>query len=320
MRKTATAIAIGATIVFSPHSVLAQIQPQTVFEDVEDADLDELPDWFHDSERLSEMLGGKVAGEVENAKVIRRIQTPIKGLDAVVIKGTINAPDKIPYEEIFTLYMDKTNQYLVSGMMIDIKANREVGTMIARYVKGESADNPARALDVMSMGRLTAGGNKAGFTEPGTIFYVSDFAQEAARSNLINIHNLRNKLIKSGKKVHPFAVIPVSEGKDEMSSVASSMSFGYEALSSGDGYNKLIEFAAKGNAASWLQPMKIKGDPKLIQIVGLGVQHIDNNTSAALLARVNSLPLVYTTDGESAQWIPLPTSEKEWETILQNKD
>ncbi|WP_213381980.1 hypothetical protein [Allochromatium tepidum] len=272
-----------------------------------------LPEWVRDSRRLSQMLGGQSVGDVSDAQVIQRLSTPIEGLDALVIEATISKKDQESQRETFVLYVDTTGRYLMAGLFIDMEQNRNLGQVIERQVRGERADSPAQALRPLEMHGLDA----EPIEDPdGSLIVVVDLGPEIGRRNFLRIAALRQSLREEGRAVRALRVIPVSAAHDELSTGAMAMALGYDTLNPGDGYQKLLEYAEKSHAAPWLDKDRLRDDPLLKQAMGLGIFRLDDNSTQALLARLNTLPLVYEVRGNRADSLPVPTDGDEWKKLL----
>lgn len=273
----------------------------------------DIPDWLRNSERLNAMMGASADARLENAKVIRKVESPIPGLDGFVVQAdSYSSADPEGRQELFVFYTDKSRRYLVVGMMIDMERDRDLNQVIERYVRGEMADNPARALRPQDMHAMVLKGGKSKSTP---LTFVVDVGPEAGKSSLLSIVALHQSLLKSGSNPRPLRIVPVSAGKDELSTGAMAMAMGYEKFS-GNGVEKLVEFAQKGRATSWMEPNRIKKDESLKRAIGMGIFQIDENSTQALLARLSTLPLVYDGEGEKVKFVPLPTSQGDWKTLL----
>jgi len=274
-----------------------------------------LPDWFKDSERLSTLLGGKAVGDVKDAKVIRRTPTPIEGLDAMVIEAMVIPPggEGEPRKEIFVMYVDKTGRYMVAGLVVDMEEGRNLGQIIEREVRGEMADNPALALSPLEMAGVTAA-NPSPLED--AVMVVIDLGPDMGRTNLLAISKLYATLMEEGTKVAKLHIIPVSAGKHELSTGAMAMAMGYDDLQAGDGYRKLIEFAEKGKNTPWMDKKRLANSPDTKGAMGRGIFRLDNNSTQALLARLNTLPLVYRMKDGKLTYFSTPTSSEGWKAIL----
>lgn len=277
---------------------------------------EKLPEWFRDSQRLSKLLGGNAVGDVSDAHVIQRLSTPIEGLDALVVEAKISAPNQDARQEIFVLYVDKTDRYLMAGLFIDMEQNRNLGQVIERQVRGERADSPALALKPLDMHGLDAEPVEA---LDDLLIVVVDLGPEVGRRNFLRIAALRQTLIDEGHQVRALRVIPVSAAHDEVSTGAMAMALGYDAMKPGDGFQKLLEYADKGAEASWLDKKRLRDDPLLKQAMGFGIFKLDENSTQALLARLNTLPLVYEVQGNRAASLPVPIDENAWREILKRQ-
>jgi len=58
-----------------------------------DSKSEDVPQWLRDSERLNKMLGDSADFRVENAKVIRKFDSPVPGLDGFVVEATSYTKD-----------------------------------------------------------------------------------------------------------------------------------------------------------------------------------------------------------------------------------
>lgn len=278
---------------------------------------EQIPDWFKDSERLASLLGGNALGKVSAPRVIRRMESPVPGLDALVIEAEVQPKSEKgeyeePRKELFIIYVDKANRHLIAGLFIDMEKNRNVGLLLERQVKGEREDSPAKALDVMAMHGVLSSPPEEG-REP--IIVVIDLGHEKGRSALANVAQYHASLEKSARR-RPLKIIPVSAGQNELATGAMAMALGYEQMKSGNGYAKLVEYANLGDKAPWLDKTRLRNEGLLKQVMGLGIFKLDDNSTQALLARVDTLPLVYSVRNGRAIPIPTPLSTTDWKAVL----
>lgn len=273
----------------------------------------ELPSWMKDSQRLARILDGDDISEIKNPKVIGRYETPIDGLFAVAVQATVIAKDNSSREDYFIFYTDKTSRYLVAGLLIDVEKNRNVGQIVEQYIRGQVAGSPARALNLLQLHAVQWNPSQE---KDGVITIVIDIGPAEGRRSFLNIAALHQKMGKTGK-VRPLRIIPVTNAKDELSTAAMSMALGFEHMKPGDGYNKLLEFADIGNKASWLQKDRLLKEAKLKEVLGIGAFKMEENTTQAVLAKVDRLPLIYINEKGTLKNIPVPTQQKEWETLLR---
>lgn len=273
----------------------------------------DVPGWLRDSERLNSMLGDDAETKIENAKVVRKVETPIPGLDGFVVEAdTSTAANPEKKKELFVFYTDKTRRYLVVGLMIDTEKERDLNQLVERFVRGEMADNPAKALRPQDMHALTLQGGKS---KAAPLSFVVDLGPEAGKSSFLGVVRLHQAMVASGANPRPVRIVLVSAGKDELSTGAMAMAMGFERVSK-DGVAKLVEFAEKGRSAGWLDSKRLSKDASLKQAIGLGIFQIDENSTQALLARLNTLPLVYDGVGDQMKFVTLPSSQADWRALL----
>ncbi len=279
-----------------------------------EADDPSVPDWLKKSDKIEAMLGSGDRGEVKNAKVVSKVETPVPGLNGFVVQADI-VNDKNPEgkQELFVFYTDSTNRYLFVGMLIDTVKERDLNLMTERYVRGTLADNPARALRPQDMYGLVVEGSKDSTAAP--IQFVVDLGHDSGRSSFLNVVRLQQSLVKSGKKTRGIRVVLVSAGKDEKATGAMAMAMGYQKIS-GDGITRLMEYADKGNDTPWMAPERLRKESKLKQAVGLGIFQLEDNSNQALLARLDTLPLVYDSNGDATKYVMLPETRGDWEALL----
>ena len=276
---------------------------------------DELPSWMKDSQRLAKILDGDDIGEVKNPKVVGRYETPIEGLFAVAVQATVISKTKEEREDYFIFYTDKTNRYLIAGLLIDVEKNRNIGQVVEQYIRGNIASSPAKALNINLLHSVHWNPSAE---KDGVITVVVDIGPDDGKRNFLNIAGLHQNLAKKGK-VHPLRIIPVSNGKNELATAAMAMALGFEGFKPGDGYNKLLEFADRGEKASWLQKERLMNDVKLKEALGMGAFKMEENTTYAVLAKIQRLPLIYVNEKGSIKNIPVPTERKDWEALLRKK-
>lgn len=274
----------------------------------------DIPDWLRKSERLEAMLGDEAGSKVENAKVISRVETPVPGMQGFVVQADV-VSEKNPEgrKELFVFYTDSTKRYLFVGMLIDTEKERDLNLMTERYVRGQMADNPARALRPQDMHGILIAGGKANKSAP--LQFVVDLGHESGKSSFLNVVRLHKSMVDGGKNPRPLRIVLVSAGKDEVSTGAMAMAMGYQKISN-DGLARLVEYAEKGRKTPWMDAARLRNDPKLKQAMGLGIFQIEDNSNQALLARLDTLPLIYESTGAATKYIPMPLVRSDWETVF----
>lgn len=273
-----------------------------------------LPDWLRDSEQLSRLLGGEAVGEVSGATVIARRETPVQAVEALVIEGTVTREGQAPRLENFVIYVDVSGRYLFAGLLIDMQTGENYSTLVAREVRGARADNPALALHPREMHAIPA---EPATDDANVLLVVVDLGPEKGRQNLLNIAERRAALQAEGRAVRPLRIVPVSAGPEELSTAAMALALGYEQQTPGDGYAKLIAYARDSGQADWLDVTRLANDPVLKHLMAGGVFQLENNSTQALLARLDTLPLVYTIVDGQARYLPTPTSQDAWTALLR---
>lgn len=273
----------------------------------------DVPKWLRDSERLNSMLGDNADARIEDAKVVRKVETPIPGLDGFVVQATVySTASPEGKQELFVFYSDKTGRYLVVGMMIDTEKDRDLNQMVERHVRGQLSDNPALALRPQEMHGILLKGGKS---KASPLTFVVDLGPEPGKSSLLGLVQLHQSMVAKGSNPRPIRIVLVSAGKDETSTGAMAIAMGFDQLA-GDGVARLVEYAQKGRATSWMEPKRLKTDDNLKRAVGMGIFRLDANSSQALQARLDTLPLVYDGSGDKTKHIPLPTSQADWQALL----
>lgn len=277
-----------------------------------DGDSKEVPDWLRDSKRLETMLGAEANFKIKDPRVIRTMDAPFPGLLGYVVEAT-SYSDANPdgKKELFVFYTDKSKRYLMVGMMIDMQKNRDVNLDVERYVRGELADNPAKALRPQDMHGIQVPGSSS--STPLT--FVVDLGKKAGRDGVLNLVRLHQTISRAGTNVRPLRIVLVSAGHDEYATAAMAIAYGYETIS-GNGLAKVLEFSEKGSSVSWLQRQKVNKDTELKRVLGTGIFKMEDNSTQALLARLDTLPLVYVGQGERTVNIPLPSSQADWKALI----
>lgn len=275
---------------------------------------EETPAWLRDSERLEKMLGADGAMRVENPRVVKRLDTPIAGLEGYVVRSTLYTKGTPAGEDSLTVfYSDKSGRYVMVGMLIDTQKGVDMNQLAERYVRGELSDTPANALQPAGMHAVVMKGDEKSKSEP--LYFVIDLGPTAGRENMIVLARLHQKLMVAGKHPREVRVIPISAGNSEYDTGAMAIALGAEATG-GSGLERLLQYAAAGKKTSWMQPRVLNDSPELKQLIGVGVFRIQDNSTQALLARLNTLPLVYVGKGSGAQPVVLPADEQGWEKLL----
>lgn len=274
----------------------------------------DLPAWLKDSQKLKDMLGADANFRVQDPKVIRRLEAPFPGLEGYVVEAT-SFSDATPEgkKELFVFYTDTSKRYLMVGMMIDMERNRDVNLDVERFVRGELADNPAKALRPQDMHQIKVPGGT------GTpIIFVVDLGKQEGRDSMANLVKLHQSLRLKGENIRPLHLVLVSAGHDEYATAAMALAYGDEAIK-GTGLNRAMEFAERGRNASWLQPKSMNKSADTKRTLGTGIFKMEDNSTQAMLARINTLPLVYVGEKESTVNVPLPINAADWTALLKSK-
>lgn len=284
---------------------------------IDDQDAD-IPDWLKKTKRLEAIIGEDSYSRIENTKVVSKVETPIPGLFGFVVQADV-FNDKYPdgRQELYVIYSDKTGRYLFAGLLIDMQEELDLNIMTERYVRGQLSDNPALALRPEGMYGISIKGSDDIKASP--LYLVTDLSHESGRESFLNIVAIHQSLTKNGKKPREIKVVLVSAGKDELATAAMAMAIGSEYIEK-KGIKKLVEYASNSKKTDWLQPSKLNADKNIKQAMGMGIFQLDQNSSQALLAKLDTLPLVYESDNkEGTKNIPLPLTQKEWEKALKTK-
>lgn len=274
---------------------------------------EEIPQWLKDSRRLNEMLGSDAKVRIENPKVVHKVPNAFAGLDAFVVEGTeFNEDHPDGKKTLYFFYSDPAQEYLFIGMAIDMKRGRDVSMDLERYLRGQLEDSPAKALRPQEMHSIELAGGKT--TAPPLTFVV-DLGPQAGRDSFLNVVKLHRSLKASGEHPREIRFVMVSNAKDEISAAAMAIAYGAHAAT-GDGVLRLEEFARDGNRTAWLQPRKLANDAATKRLLGTGIFKLDNNSTQALLAKLDTLPLIYLGTGGKMANAPLPLSATEWRKLL----
>lgn len=277
---------------------------------------EETPSWLKDSGRLESILGGGARFKVENPTLVRTVESPVPGLKAYVVKATTFDDEKPNGEEqLYTFYIDASGRYLMVGLMVDMEKNRDVGVDIERYVRGEHADNPARALYPHEMHKIIVAGSPKNTLQP--LYYVVDLGNKVGRDGLVQLMALHKSLIDSKKTVRDIYLILVSNGQNEEATAIQAYIYGHETINK-TGKQKAFEYASQGKLRDF-SAVNLNKDIRSKEILGSGVFKLEENSQQAYLARLSILPLVYKENKGSAQLALLPKNNEEWITLLTLK-
>lgn len=277
---------------------------------------EEVPAWLRDSRKLNEMLGSDAQVRIENPKVVHKVNNVFAGLDAFVVEGTETSADHPEgRQQLYFFYSDPAQEYLFIGMAIDMKRGRDVSMDLERYLRGQLADSPAKALRPEEMHGIEMPGGK---TNAAPLTFVVDLGPQAGRDSFLNVVQLHRSLMASGENPRTVRFIMVTNAKNELSGAAMAIAYGSHAKS-GDGIARLVEFARSGDKTPWLLPRKLSNDAGTKQMLGTGIFKLDTNSTQALLAKLDTLPLIYIGTGGKTQNTPVPLSAPEWKKLLISK-
>lgn len=274
---------------------------------------DDVPQWLRDSRRLQEMLGSDAKVRIDNPKVIHKVPNAFAGLDAFVVEGTeFNADHPDGKRTLYFFYSDPAQEYLFIGMAIDMKRGRDVTMDLERYLRGQLEESPAKALRPQEMHSIEMAGGKSKLPP---LTFVVDLGPQAGRDSFLNVVQLHRSLLASGASPRAIRFVLVSNAKNELSGAAMAIAYGSHSMK-GDGVQRLEEFARGGEKTSWLQPRRLSNDAATKQMLGTGIFKLDNNSTQALLAKIDVLPLVYVGAGGKMTNTPLPLTASEWRVLL----
>ncbi|CAN7645092.1 hypothetical protein LJR129_005009 [Acidovorax sp. LjRoot129] len=275
-----------------------------------------LPEWLKDSRRLQELLGSDPKVRIENPKVIHKVANAFPGLDAYVVEGT-EYNDDFPdgKKTLYFFYSDPAQQYLFIGMAIDMKRGRDVSMDLERYLRGQLEDTPAKALRPQEMHSIELAGGK---TKASPLTFVVDLGPQAGKDSFLNVVQLHRSLKAAGENPRTINFVFVSNAKSETAGAAMAIAYGSHAASK-DGIERAIEYARNAEKTAWLQPRKLTADAATKQMLGTGIFKLDNNSTQALLAKLDTLPLLYEGAGGKMTNAMLPLGASEWKKMLLAK-
>ena len=277
---------------------------------------EETPQWLKDSRRLNELLGSDAGVRIENAKVVHKSPKALAGLDAFVVEATEFSKDHPEgKQQLYFFYSDPGMQYLFVGMAIDMKRGRDVSMDLERYLRGQLAESPAKALRPQEMHGIELAGAK---NSGSPLTFVVDLGPKAGRDSFLNVVQLHRSMMAAGQNPRPINFIMVTNAKNEISGAAMAIAYGSHAASR-DGVERLVEFASGGEKTAWLQPRKLANDAATKQLLGTGIFKLETNSTQALLAKVDTLPLLYVGTGGKMANTPIPLSAAEWRKLLASR-
>lgn len=275
-----------------------------------------LPAWLKDSRRLRELLGSDPKVRIDDPKVIHKVANAFPGLDAYVVEGMEYNEDYPEGKKTqYFFYSDPSQQFLFIGMAIDMKRGRDVSADLERYLRGQLEDTPAKALRPQEMHTIELAGGK---TTASPLTIVVDLGPQAGKDSFLNVVQLHRSLKATGQAPRTINFVLVSNAKSELASAAMAIAYGSQAAHK-DGIEKLVEFARHGEKTSWLQPRKMTADASTKQLLGTGIFKLDNNSTQALLAKLDTLPLLYEGAGGKMKNTLLPMGADEWKKMLLSK-
>lgn len=277
---------------------------------------EETPAWLKDSKRLTELLGSDPTVRIEKPRVVQRVPKVFAGLDAFVVEAMEFSNDHPDGKsQLYFFYSDAAQEYLFVGMAIDMKRGRDVSMDLERYLRGSMAESPSKALRPQEMHSIELKGGKTSATP---LTFVTDLGNQAGRESFLNVVTLHRSMMSAGENPRPINFVLVTNAKNELSGAAMAIAYGSHAIKR-DGVERLVEYARDGERTSWLQPRKLGNDASIKQMLGTGIFKLDNNSTQALLARLDTLPLLYTGSGAKMANAPMPLGQPEWRKLLAGK-
>lgn len=277
---------------------------------------DEVPQWLKDSRRLKELLGSDPKVRIDNPRVVHRVPNAFPGLDAFVVEGTeFNEDFPEGKKSLYFFYSDPAQQYLFIGMAIDMKRGRDVSMDLERYLRGQLEDSPAKALRPQEMHSIEMPGGK---NPAPPLTLIVDLGPQAGKDSFLNVVQLHRSMMAGGENPRTVNFVLVTNAKNELAGAAMAIAYGSH-VTNKDGVARLVEYARGGDKTTWLQPRKLAADPAIKQMLGTGIFKLDNNSTQALLAKLDTLPLLYVGTGGKMTNMALPLGGSDWQKLLLGK-
>jgi hypothetical protein len=240
------------------------------------------------------ILASGMTGEIpvfRQLKFVGQADSPIAGLKAYVYDAMVDEGGRTRAQRI-VFYADAKKEIVVIGALYDMKNRRDLS-------QDALASVSTKEVSLASLQRLPLLPGK----RDRTVTVVIDLGVEAARKFLLDVIQQR------GRFDSYVDLALVTTPNDEKSVGASSII----AASRGDDfYRYLSEWLKDGPRAPFMREEALRKNPKVAQLVGQGIWHLERNTSALIAADVRRLPLIFVTEGGKTRAVSSPKNDAEF--------
>ncbi|WP_431153350.1 hypothetical protein [Acidovorax facilis] len=296
MKKLITTISLAVAVVatslpsFGGQKLKIETPPDVAVDDA----------WINKVEQLEKLLSNSAVGKVSDIRLLSTLDTPIKGLKAVVYEAMIENPANGQRKpERLVLYSDTSGRYAVVGSVVDMKEGKDLGSTFMREQAGNTM-SPA----LLEKAELAPG------TGSRRIVLVLDLGQPQGRQFLSEL--LQRYTAAKSKAGVDMAL--VSDAQKEINVGAQAVLMG--AAGTTRMLPWLAEWLRDGEKASFVDKNRLRNDAVVKATLGKGVFAIDKNSRMAVESGIDRLPLIFVNDKGRYSTFKPPQSEADWKALL----
>lgn len=256
--------------------------------------------WFNRVEQLEKLLSNSQVGKVSDVRLLSTLDTPIKGLKAVVYEVTVENPSNGQRKpERIVLYTDASGRYAVIGSVVDMKEGTDLGSTFMRQQAGKTM-----SPELLARAELAAG------TGSRRIVVLMDLGQPQGRKFA---HELLQRHAQYKSKAGLDMAL-VSDAQKEINVGAQAVLMGAAGTSRLAPW--LMEWIRDGERASFVDKARLRNDAVVKATLGKGIFAIDKNSRMAVESGIDRLPLIFVNDkGRYTTYKP-PQTDDEWKSLL----
>jgi len=240
------------------------------------------------------ILASGMTGEIpvfRQLKFVGQTDSPIAGLKAYVYDAMVDEGGRTQAQRI-VFYADAKKEIVVIGALYDMKKGRDLSQDALAAVS-------TKDLSLASLQRVPLLPGK----RDRTVTVVIDLGAEAARKFLLDV-------IQQRARFDSYVDLALVTTPDDEKAVGASSIIA--AARGDDFYRYLSEWLKNGPRAPFMQKEALRKNPKIVQMVGQGVWHLERNTTALIAADVRRLPLIFVTEGGKTRSVSSPKNDAEF--------
>jgi hypothetical protein len=239
-------------------------------------------------------LASGMTGEIpvfRQLKFVGQADSPIGGLKAYVYDATVDEGGRTRAQRLF-FYADAKKEIVVIGALYDMKNGRDLS-------QDALASVSTKEISLASLQRLPLLPSK----RDRTVTAVIDLGVLAARKFLLDA-------IQQRERFDSYVDLALVTTPNDKKAVGASSII---AAARGDDFYRYLSAWLKDRPrAPFMREEALRKNPKMAQMVGQGIWHLERNTSALFAADVRRLPLIFVTEGGKTRSVSSPKNDAEF--------